>query len=74
MKKVLGLLVIVLLVTSCRTTRNQTYTWEGKKVSKRKYDLLLQQYTTDFVSNYPIKEDLKTFENLEVVYDTISNK
>jgi hypothetical protein len=74
MKKVLGLLVIVLLITSCRTTRSQTYSWEGKKVSKRQYDLLLQKYTVDFVNNYSKKEDLKTFENLEVIYDTIGKK
>jgi hypothetical protein len=74
MKKVFGLLVVVLLITSCGTTRNQTYSWEGKKVSKRKYDLLLQKYTIDFVNNYPEKEDLKTFVNLEVVYDTIKKK
>ena len=71
MKKVLGLLMIVLVITSCRTTRSQPYTWEGKQVSKRQYDLLLYKYTVDFVNNYPKKEDLKTFENLEVVYDTI---
>ena len=75
MKKLLGLLVIVISFTSCRTTKSQTesqtYYWEGKEVSKRKYDLLLQNYTIDFVNNYPKKEDLKTFENLEVVYDTI---
>lgn len=74
MKKLLGLLVVVLLVTSCRTTRTQTYSWEGKQVSKRQYDLLLYKYTVDFVNNYPKKEDLKTFENLEVVYDTIVKK
>lgn len=75
MKKVLGLLMIVLLVTSCRTTRiQQTYSWEGKQVSKRQYDLLLYKYTVDFVNKYPKKEDLKTFENLEVVYDTIWKK
>lgn len=72
MKKVLRLLVIVLLVTSCKTTKIQeSYSWEGKKVSKRQYDLLLYKYTVDFVNNYPKKEDLKTFESLEVVYDTI---
>jgi hypothetical protein len=54
--------------------RSQTYTWEGKQVSKRQYDLLLYKYTVDFVNNYPKKEDLKTFENLEVVYDTIGKK
>lgn len=70
MKNLFKLLVLVLLVTSCRTTKTQTYSWEGKEVSKRKYDLLLQNYTIDFVNNYP-KEDLKTFENFEVVYDTI---
>lgn len=75
MKKVLGLLMVVLLITSCRTTRvQQTYSWEGKQVSKRKYDLLLYNYTVDFVNNYPKKEDLKTFENLEVIYDTIGKK
>ena len=74
MKKLLGLLMIVLLVTSCRTIRTQTYSWEGKQVSKRQYDLLLYKYTVDFVNNYPKKEDLKTFENLEVVYDTIVKK
>ncbi len=71
MKKVLGLLMIVLVVTSCRTTKEQTYSWEGKQVSKKQYDLLLYNYTVNFVNNYPKKEDLKTFENLEVVYDTI---
>lgn len=74
MKKLLGLLIIVLLVTSCRTTKTQTYSWEGKQVSKRQYDLLLYKYTEDFVNNYPKKEDLKTFENLEVIYDTIKKK
>jgi hypothetical protein len=75
MKKLFKLLVLVLLVTSCRTTKSQTesqtFYWEGKEVSKRKYDLLLQNYTIDFVNNYPKKDDLKTFENLEVIYDTI---
>ena len=75
MKNLFKLLVLVLLVTSCRTTKSQTeyqtYYWEGKEVSKRKYDLLLRNFTIDFVNNYPNKEDLKTFENLEVVYDTI---
>jgi hypothetical protein len=74
MKKVLGLLMIVLVVTSCRTTKEQTYSWEGKQVSKKQYDLLLYNYTVNFVNNYPKKEDLKTFENLEVVYDTIGKK
>jgi hypothetical protein len=74
MKKVLGLLMIVLVVTSCRTTKEQTYSWEGKQVSKKQYDLLLYNYTVNFVNNYPKKEDLKTFENLEVVYDTIGRK
>ena len=74
MKNLLGLLMIVLVVTSCRTTRSQTYTWEGRQVSKRQYDLLLYKYTVDFVNNYPKKDDLKTFENLEVVYDTIGKK
>jgi hypothetical protein len=74
MKKVLGLLMIVLVVTSCRTTKGQTYSWEGKQVSKKQYDLLLYKYTVNFVNNYPKKEDLKTFENLEVVYDTIGKK
>jgi hypothetical protein len=74
MKKVLGLLIIVLLVISCTTTRNQTYSWRGKQVSKRQYDLLLYKYTVDFVNNYPKKDDLKTFENLEVIYDTIGKK
>lgn len=72
MKNLFKLLVLVFLVTSCRTTKSQTYYWEGKEVSKRKYDLLLQNYTIDFVNNYGKKEDLKTFENLEVVYDTIT--
>jgi hypothetical protein len=36
--------------------------------------LLLYKYTVDFVNNYPKKEDLKTFENLEVIYDTIGKK
>ncbi len=67
----LGLLLTVLLVTSCMTAKPKIYTWEGKQVSKRKYDLLLYNYTVDFVNNYPNKEDLKTFENLEIVYDTI---
>lgn len=75
MKNLLGLLVIVILFTSCTTSRvqkdRQTFIWEGKEVSKRKYDLLLENYTIDFVNNYGKKEDLKTFENLEVVYDTI---
>jgi len=74
MKKVLGLLIIVLVVTSCRTTKEQTYSWEGKQVSKKQYDLLLYNYTVNFVNNYPKKEDLKTFENLEVVYDTIGKR
>ena len=74
MKKVLGLLIIVLLVISCTTTRNQTYSWGGKQVSKRQYDLLLYKYTVNFVNNYPKKNDLKTFENLEVIYDTIGKK
>jgi hypothetical protein len=75
MKKVLGLLIIVTLVTSCRTTKiQQSYSWEGKKVSKRQYDLLLYNYTVDFVNNYSKKEDLKTFANLEVIYDTIGKK
>jgi hypothetical protein len=74
MKKVLGLLMIVLVVTSCRTTKEQTYSWEGKQVSKKQYDLLLYNYTVNFVNNYPKKEDLKTFENLEVVYDTIGKR
>lgn len=74
MKKVFGLIAIVLLTTSCGTTKSQIYSWEGKQVSKRKYDLLLQNHTTDFVNNYPEKEDLKTFVNLEVVYDTIKKK
>jgi hypothetical protein len=73
MKKVFGLLVIVLLVTSCRTARIQTYSWEGKQVSKRQYDLLLYKYTVDFVNNSK-KDDLKNFENLEVIYDTIVKK
>jgi hypothetical protein len=74
MKNLIKLFVLVLLITSCGTskiqTKSQIYFWEGKEVSKRKYDLLLYNYTIDFVNNYP-KEDLKTFENFEVVYDTI---
>jgi hypothetical protein len=75
MKNLLGLLLGVVLLTSCSTSKiqkdSQTYIWEGKEVSKRKYDLLVQNYTIDFVNNYEKKEDLKTFENLEVIYDTI---
>ena len=75
MKNLLGLLLGVILLTSCSTSKvqkdGQTYFWEGKEVSKRKYDLLVQNYTIDFVNNYEKKEDLKIFENLEVVYDTI---
>lgn len=75
MKKVFGLFVVVLLITSCKTVKNQTtYHWEGKQVSKRKYDLLVYNYTVNFVETYTKKEDLKTFENLEVVYDTVPKK
>ena len=72
MKKVLGLSMIILLVTSCRTTSIRVYSWEGKQVSKKQYDLLLYKYTVNFVNKYPKKDELKTFENLEVIYDTIA--
>ena len=66
------------LIVSCKLTRSrvdtQKYYWEGKQVSKRKYDLLLYNYTVNFLNNYPYKEDIKNFLNLEVVYDTITNK
>lgn len=72
MKKILGISMIVLLVTSCRITSIRAYSWEGKQVSKKKYDLLLYKYTLNFVNKYPKKDELKTFENLEVIYDTIA--
>jgi hypothetical protein len=74
MKKVLELSMIVLLVAYCRTTSIGAYSWEGKQVSKKQYDLLLYKYTLNFVNKYPKKEELKIFENLEVIYDTIAKK
>jgi hypothetical protein len=74
MNKVFGLSMIVLLVTSCKTTSIRAYSWEGKQVSKKQYDLLLYKYTVNFVKKYPKKDELKTFENFEVIYDTIANK
>jgi len=74
MNKVFGLSMFVLLVTSCKTTSIRAYSWEGKQVSKKQYDLLLYKYTVNFVKKYPKKDELKTFENLEVIYETIANK
>lgn len=79
MKKVFGLLIVVTLFTSCKVTKvnkveSQTYSWEGKKVTKKVYDKLLYDYTVNFVNDYQKKEDLKTFTNLEVIYDTITKK
>ena len=74
MNKVFGLSMFVLLVTSCKTTSIRAYSWEGKQVSKKQYDLLLYKYTVNFVKKYPKKDELKTFENLEVIYDTIAKK
>jgi len=74
MKKVLGFSIIILLVSSCSITSIRIYSWEGKQVSKNQYDLLLYKYTVNFVNKYPKKDGLKTFENLEVIYDTIAKK
>ncbi len=67
-------LVFIVLVSSCKTSKNledkQKYFWEGKEVSKNKYDKLIYNYTVDFVNKYPDKEAIKTFLNLNVIYDT----
>lgn len=78
MKRIIGFLMVVLMIISCKITKTQTsqqvYKWEGKEVTKKQYDKLLYEYTLSFVNNYPKKDDLKTFINLEVIYDTIGKK
>ena len=78
MKKLFISIFFLFLIVSCKLTRSkvdiQKYYWEGKQVSKRKYDLLLYNYTIFFLNNYPNKEQIKNFLNLEVIYDTITNK
>lgn len=71
MKKTLQILVIILFASSCGTTNKQIYYWESKKVSKKEYDKLLRKHTIEFIKNYPNKDDLEIFENLEIIYDTI---
>jgi len=70
LKNTLQILVFILFFSSCGTTGKQTYSWQGKQVSKRKYDKLLQKHTIEFIKNYPKKDDLEIFENLEIIYDT----
>jgi hypothetical protein len=79
MKNVFVLLMVIVLITSCKITKTskvekQTYSWEGKKVTKKVYDKLLYDYTVKFVNDYQKKDDLKTFTNLEVIYDTTTKK
>lgn len=62
MKKSIQLVLLVILISlvSCRVTRPKpepiTYFWEGKQVTKKKYDELLYKFTVEFVENY-IKKD-----------------
>ena len=71
MKKTLQICVFVLFAFSCGTISKQIYYWEGKQVPKRIYYKSLHKHTVDFIKNYPKKDDLEIFENLEVIYDTI---
>lgn len=58
MRKLINLtfLLVAFLFISCRvnkpTPTQQTYFWEGKEVSKKKYDELLHKHTVQFVENY----------------------
>jgi len=58
MQKLISLtfLLVAFLFVSCRVERtipvHQTYFWEGKQVSKKKYDELLHKHTVQFVENY----------------------
>ncbi len=65
MKKILVLFVIALGVVSCKTTQIQKdsdlYSWGGKKVTKKEFDKLLNQFNADFLKNWSVNQVLSAF-------------
>lgn len=68
MYKYLLVLLCLALITSCRGSKSFQY--NGRNVTKKKYDRKIYRYTKQFVKRLP-KEDKILLSNLEVVYDTI---
>lgn len=71
------LVVLAIILFSCtshksiiKLKKKQVYTWENKRVSKRKYDKLLYQFTYDFIKNASVEEQ-EVLKELIVVYDTL---
>lgn len=71
------LVVLAIILFSCtshksiiKSKKKQFYTWETKRVSKRKYDKLLYQFTYDFIKNASVEEQ-ELLKDLTVVYDTL---
>ena len=55
MKKLLFVLLIICFSNYSYTQKivdSIIYHWEGKVVSKKKYDILLHKYTINFCKNY----------------------
>lgn len=65
--KVLLFLLLVCFFTSCVTTK--PYTWDGKTVTEKKYNKLLNNYTRAFVKKTPYG-----IGDFRLVYDTINGK
>ena len=59
MKKILVLFLIALGLISCKTTKIQkdtySYHWGDKKVTKKEFDKLLDDYTTEFIKNWVVQ-------------------
>lgn len=80
LKFILALFVLIISCssTSCNIFKSKSrvkdytiYRWENKIVSKKKYDKLLIQHIHEFVKNSK-PEDLELFNNMTVIYDTIT--
>lgn len=71
------LVVLAIILFSCASHKSiiklktkQVYKWENKRVSKRKYDKLLYQFTYDFIKNASVEEQ-EVLKELIVIYDTL---
>jgi uncharacterized protein involved in tolerance to divalent cations len=55
MKTVIYILLVLLTLSSCSVVKKQskqTYTWEGKTVTKKEYYRYLKKHNDDFIKNY----------------------
>lgn len=75
MKRVLIILTtLFILFQSCTTTKivaePKTQVWQGKPVTQKQYDSLLNSLIHDYVKNSS-ESDLKLLSEMTVVYDTV---